>query len=107
MTLDKRKNIVHDGIDMKKVLAATVAAGSYLTFAAGAFAQAKVNPCPGAGQFQKLCNLNGNNLGGIVGAGVTFVLIIAVLIALFFLIYGGIRWITSGGDKTKVDSARQ
>ena len=107
MTLDKQKNIVHDGIDMKKMLAAAIAAGSYLTFAAGAFAQAKVNPCPGAGQFTKLCNLNGNNLGPLIGSAVTFVLIVAVLIALFFLIYGGIRWITSGGDKTKVDSARQ
>ena len=92
---------------MKKVLAFIGAAGTYLSFAASAFAGGKtVNPCPSAGQFTKLCNLNANNIGPIVGAAVTFILIIAVLIALFFLIWGGVRWITSGGDKAKVESAR-
>src|SRR6266704_2597138 len=96
----------YDGIDMKKVLGIIIEAGSYLSFAASAFATSNVNPCPSAGQFTKLCNLNANNIGPIVGAAVTFILIVAVLIALFFLIWGGIRWITSGGDKAKVESAR-
>src|SRR5258708_3316838 len=92
---------------MKKVLGIIIVAGSYFSIAASAFAGGtNVNPCPGAGQFTKLCNLNANNIGSIVGAAVTFVLIIAVLIALFFLIWGGVRWITSGGDKAKVESAR-
>jgi hypothetical protein len=30
-----------------------------------------------------------------------------VQLALFFLIWGGIRWITSGGDKGKVEEARK
>src|SRR5664279_3541849 len=95
---------------MKKLLTSISAAAGFLSISASqAFAQAgnTVNPCPSSGQFQALCNLNANNLGGIVGAAVTFILIVAVLIALFFLIIGGIRWITSGGDKAKVDSARQ
>ena len=29
-----------------------------------------------------------------------------VLIALAFLIYGGVKWITSGGDKAGVEAAR-
>lgn len=91
---------------MKKLIAILLAAGSYLSVAASAFASNNVNPCPSAGQFGKLCNLNANNIGPIVGAAVTFILIIAVLIALFFLIWGGVRWITSGGDKAKVESAR-
>ena len=33
-------------------------------------------------------------------------IIVALLISLIFLIYGGIKWITSGGDKTAVESAR-
>ena len=33
-------------------------------------------------------------------------LVLAVLLCLFFLIIGGIRWITSGGDKAKLESAR-
>jgi len=91
---------------MKKLLSLILAVGSYLSFATSAFANSSVNPCPGAGQFSKLCNLNANNIGPLVGAAVTFILIVATLIALFFLIWGGIRWITSGGDKAKVESAR-
>lgn len=94
---------------MKKLLTAILAAVTFFSLTvAPAYAQGQnVNPCPGANQFRALCNLNANNIGGIVGAAVTFILVIAVLIALFFLIFGGIRWITSGGDKAKVDSARQ
>lgn len=92
---------------MKKIFALLLAAGSYLSFTVSAFASnASVNPCPGASQFNRLCNLNANNIGPLIGAAVTFILVIAVLIALFFLIWGGIRWITSGGDKAKVESAR-
>lgn len=32
--------------------------------------------------------------------------IIGVVVAVIFLIYGGIKWILSGGDKTAVESAR-
>ncbi len=94
--------------NMKKVLTAIVSGGAaYLATAGIALAGGtSVDPCPEAGQFQNLCNLNGDNLGAIIGAAVTFILIVAVLIALFFLIFGGIRWITSGGDKAKVESAR-
>ncbi len=92
---------------MKKVLGIIIAAGSYLTFAASAFAGGtNVNPCPQTGQFSKLCNLNANNIGAVIGAAVEFILILAVIVALFFLIWGGVRWITSGGDKAKVESAR-
>lgn len=93
---------------MKKVLAILIAAGSYFSFALSAFATgASVNPCGNVQSgFGALCNLNANNIGGVVGAAVTFILIIAVLIALFFLIWGGVAWITSGGDKAKVESAR-
>lgn len=91
--------------DMKKIAVITATAGTYLAFASSAFAQ-NVNPCGNVGAFSKLCNLNANNLGGIIGAAVTFILVIAVLIALFFLIWGGVSWITSGGDKAKVESAR-
>ena len=101
--------------DMKKVLSTALTTISLLGLSATtAFATTggKVDPCStgggnsGMGQFKTLCTLNANNLGQIVGTLVTFILIIAVLIALFFLIFGGIRWITSGGDKAKVESAR-
>jgi hypothetical protein len=36
----------------------------------------------------------------------TFVLVITVILALLYLIWGGIKWITSGGDKGNVETAR-
>ncbi|MCL4208728.1 hypothetical protein KJZ63_03825 [Patescibacteria group bacterium] len=35
-----------------------------------------------------------------------FVLVIAALLVFLYLIWGGIEWITSGGDKGKTESAR-
>jgi len=37
---------------------------------------------------------------------ITLLFIAAVVVALVFLIIGAIKWITSGGDKTAVESAR-
>lgn len=45
--------------------------------------------------------------GKIIGFGVTILLVVCVLLALAFLVYGGLNWITSEGDKTKVESARK
>ncbi len=90
---------------MKKLVSAAVGVVSYLSLAGGAFAQT-VDPCP-KGEFNALCSkFNASDTGSIIGTVLTFLLIAAVIVALFFLIWGGIRWITSGGDKTKVDSAR-
>ena len=61
--------------------------------------------CP-EGDFSPLCDLKLDNTGSIVGDVVTIMLIIATLLSLFFFIYGSIRWITSGGDKGKLESAR-
>ncbi|HWY79143.1 MAG TPA: hypothetical protein VNW29_02180 [Candidatus Sulfotelmatobacter sp.] len=68
------------------------------------YAASNQSLCPG--DFNSLCNLNVNKAGGIVGSIIQLLLIIAILAALFFLIYGGVRWITSGGDKGKIDQAR-
>lgn len=35
------------------------------------------------------------------------VLVVASLISLVYLLWGGVKWIYSGGDKAKVDAARQ
>ena len=37
----------------------------------------------------------------------SFVMVIATLLVFMFLIWGAFNWITSGGDKAKVDAARQ
>lgn len=88
----------------KKLIGTTLGLLSPLAVAFPAFAD-NLNTCP-QGQFGPLCNFQANSLGNIVSAVVTTLLIIATLIALFFLIWGGIRWVTSGGDKAKVESAR-
>jgi len=46
------------------------------------------------------------NLGSLVGGAVGLVIIFALIIAFFFLLIGGIKWITSGGDKAQVEEAR-
>lgn len=37
---------------------------------------------------------------------ISLMLFIAVTLAIFFLIFGGIQWILSGGEKTKLQAAR-
>lgn len=54
-------------------------------------------------QFQNLENIDFN---GLVEIAIAFVIIVAALAFFFILILGGIKWITSGGDKGKVESAR-
>ena len=56
-----------------------------------------------AGQFN---TLGGLSFSDIISAVVMLVLVIAALIAFFFLIYGGIKWITSGGDKEQTAAAQ-
>ena len=40
-------------------------------------------------------------------SGLTFVFAIAGVVAMFFIIWGGISWITSGGEKEKIEEARK
>ena len=47
-----------------------------------------------------------DNLGSLISSIVALILIVSALAAFLYLVMGGIRWITSGGDKAAVDSAR-
>lgn len=95
---------------IKRGFTTVAATAASLYFAAPAFAQATVNPCQSkdaaAAQFKGLCNLNANSIGPFLSNLIIAVFVIAALIALFFLIWGGIKWIISGGDKSKVEGAR-
>lgn len=51
-------------------------------------------------------NVKITELGQLISAGVGTLLIIAALLAFLYLILGGIQWITSGGDKTGMEAAR-
>ncbi len=64
------------------------------------------NPCASLGAFSTLCSLTSDNFGFVVSTAITIILILATIIAVFYILYGGIRWILSRGDKEKVEDAR-
>lgn len=90
---------------MKKI-AALLSITSYLSFVSPSFAQNTISACVN-GQFNTLCNLQAANFGGIVGSVINLVFVVAVVFALFYLVYGGFRWLISTGDKGKVTEARE
>jgi hypothetical protein len=94
-------------ITLTKKVAGALTTLTALSLATPAFAQTTIDPCSKLGStFNGLCHITSNNLGGMVSNIITILFIVAALIALFFLIWGGIKWILSGGDKAKVESAR-
>ncbi len=48
-----------------------------------------------------------NFLAGLIANFLHFLLIGAGIAALFYLLLGGLQWITSGGDKAGVEAARE
>jgi hypothetical protein len=48
-----------------------------------------------------------STLQKVIDWGITALLFTAVILSLYFLIFGGIQWIMSAGDKTKIESARK
>ncbi len=48
----------------------------------------------------------GAALGGLISSIVGALFIAGFLLAFFFLIQGGLKWITSGSDKAKLEQAR-
>ena len=64
-----------------------------------------LNLCPET-DFSALCSITSGDFGGIIGTAIIIIFIIAIVIALIWLVIGGIKWITSSGDSTKVEAAR-
>ena len=46
------------------------------------------------------------DFGQLINGVLSFVMVIAALLVFLYLIWGGIEWITSGGDKGKTETAR-
>lgn len=46
------------------------------------------------------------DVGSLINSLLSFVMVIAALLVFTYLLWGGIEWITSGGDKGKTESAR-
>ena len=72
-----------------------------LVLVAPVFAQETINLAPPSGW-------EGLNftIPALVSGLIKLILVIAALIAFFFLIIGGIKWITAGGDKANTETAR-
>ena len=47
-----------------------------------------------------------DDFGSLLNGVLSFVMVIAALLVFLYLILGGIEWITSGGDKSKTEGAR-
>ena len=71
----------------------------YLVLPAITFAQ-----CPPG--YENLCKIGPDTNPNLFGNIVQFLIIIAIVVSIIFVIWGGIKWTTSGGDKEKVGQAR-
>jgi hypothetical protein len=45
-------------------------------------------------------------LGAVLGATIGVIMVLSFVVTFIYLLLGGFDWITSGGDKTKLGSAR-
>ncbi len=51
-------------------------------------------------------NVPAVEIGNVISAAVGVLLIVSAIAAFLFLILGGLQWITSGGDKAALETAR-
>src|ERR1035437_8749891 len=96
---------------MKKIIA-LLSPTLYLSLASSVLAATPGvpinNPCDSSATgFSFLCSLNAGGLGNLIGSLVQLLFVVAILAALVYLIYGGFRWLVSGGDKGQVSAARE
>lgn len=91
---------------MKKVIKSLAASGgaawTSLSLASAVWAANNINlrPIP---EFNNVARVTPQTA---ISAVIRLLLIVAFVIALIFLIIGGIRWILAGGDKAAAESAR-
>jgi uncharacterized membrane protein len=82
---------------------------AYPLVALPAFADYGIDPCSSQDNnpiSKVLCAINGQNSGIVIRNIVVFIIVLAVVVALLYLLYGGIKWITSKGEKSEVEAAR-
>ncbi len=48
----------------------------------------------------------GLTIQGILKGGIQLILLVALVLAFVFLVFGGIKWISSGGDKAGTEAAK-
>ncbi|KKS83316.1 MAG: hypothetical protein UV59_C0043G0006 [Candidatus Gottesmanbacteria bacterium GW2011_GWA1_43_11] len=81
----------------KKLIGAVALQASAMAMPLAVFAQSNIVP----NEIQ-----NNTDIVQIVRAVVRFILLIAFVLAFIFLLIGGLRWITAGGDEKSVAGAR-
>ena len=89
---------------MRKILSSAVGLISYALVASPVFADvldAGVKTPPGSTVIPA-----DTSIGSIISFLVAFIIVVAFLAALLFIVIGAIQWITSGGDKQRVADAR-
>lgn len=63
---------------------------------------------PGYGKVQTPDNVPSNvPPGAIISLALNTAIFVGIILSLLYLIYGGIHWLQSGGDKTKLDKSRR
>jgi len=87
---------------LKKGIALATSLASGLLFPTAVFAQGTtITP---KGSFNRVSSFT---IPNFVGTLVTLIFLIAGVVAFLYLIWGGVQWITSGGDKAGVQQARE
>lgn len=74
----------------------SLSAAAFVTAAPVAFAATAVTPD----------KFYFTDIGVLINKLLNFVMVLGALLVFTYLIWGGIEWITSGGDKTKTEAAR-
>ncbi|MBI3485846.1 hypothetical protein HY025_02770 [Candidatus Daviesbacteria bacterium] len=90
---------------MKK-LAALLTSFGYLIFSKLAFAQNPVENID-IGNTQGAGIQANTSVGTLLGNSITLIFTVSAILVLAMLIWGGIEWVLSGGDKEKVANARK
>lgn len=95
-------------MSIKKSLITSVSTiAATFTLATPAFAGSLSGICPtngtGSTTLSALCQ---KDPGTIIGSVITFIFVLAGILSLIFLVWGGIRWVTSQGEKSNVEGAR-
>ena len=95
-------------IAQKLLLSAVSLVAVFAFFAPAAIAQNAGDVCEGVGAAGGSCTETGasTTVDSIVGLGVNIISVIVGIAAVIMIILGGFKYITSGGDSSSVQSAK-
>ncbi len=88
---------------MKKLLTGLIFSFSFFGLTSPVFAASTL--CP-TGSFGVICNAAGDP-AKLIASFINFIFVLSTIVALLYLIWGGFKWLTSGGDKSAVGAARE